>query len=129
MKKHLSTLSILHYVYGALVCAGGVAALVFMGVGSLLSSELVMQEEPEVPVEWLGSLFKYGGLALFILMEVWGVLIMLSGSWISRATNRTGSMIIAALCLLSVPFGTALGVFTLVVLSDDTVMADYGIIK
>ena len=129
MKKHISTLSVLHYVYGALVCAGGVVALVFLGVGTLLSSELVMDGAQDAPVEWLGPFFQYLGITLFILLEVWGLLIMLSGHWISQSRNRTGSMIIAVLCLLSVPFGTALGVFTLVVLSDDAVMADYGLVK
>lgn len=125
MNQNLPTLSILHYVYGALVCLGGFAALMFMGLGTLLSSDLVMQNAEEAPPEWLGTFFAAFGLGLFVVLELWGIFIILSGYWISKRRKRTGSTIVAALCLLSFPFGTALGIFTLVVLLNDAVKAEY----
>jgi hypothetical protein len=125
MKHNLPTLSILHYVYGALVCLGGFAALLFMGIGTFLSSDLVMEGPGEVPPDWLGSFFKAFGAGLFVVLEVWGILILLSGYWISQRRNRTASIVIAALCLLSFPIGTALGIFTLVVLANEDVRQEY----
>ncbi len=125
MKQHLPTLSVLHYVYGALVCLGGFAALFFVGVGTLLSSDVVMENTQDAPPEWLGGLFAAFGVGLFVVLELWGIFIILSGYWISKLRNRTGSIIIAALCLPSFPFGTALGIFTLVVLLNDEVKLDY----
>lgn len=125
MNQNLPTLSILHYVYGALVCLGGFAALMFMGLGTLLSSDLVMQNAEEAPPEWLGGVFAAFGLGLFVILELWGIFIILSGYWISKRRNRTGSIVVAALCLPSFPFGTALGIFTLVVLLNDEVKLDY----
>jgi hypothetical protein len=125
MKQHLSTLSILHYVYGALVCLSGFAALFFLGLGVFLSSDIVAQNANEPPPTWLGGMFQALGLVLFIVIEIWGIFIILSGYWIAKLRNRTASIVAAALCLLSFPFGTALGVFTLVVLTNDEVKAEY----
>lgn len=125
MKQHLPTLSVLHYVYGALVCLGGFAALMFLGLGTLLSSDLVMQNAEEAPPEWLGGFFAAFGIGLFVILELWGIFIILSGYWISKLRNRTGSIVVAALCLPSFPFGTALGIFTLVVLLNEEVKLDY----
>ena len=126
MVKHLSTLSILHYVYGVFVCLAGVAALFFMGLGMFLSSDLAMELTAEhPPPEFLGRALEAFGGVLFVVIEVWGVLIMLSGYWISRRSNRTASIVVAALCLLSFPLGTALGVFALVVLGNEEVRKHY----
>jgi len=125
MKQHLPTLSILHYVYGALVCLTGFAALFLLGLGVFLSSDLVAQSADDAPPTWLGGFFQAFGMALFVVIEVWGVFIILSGYWIAKLRNRTASIIAAALCLLSFPFGTALGVFTLVVLTNDEAKVEY----
>jgi hypothetical protein len=125
MKQHLSTLSILHYVYGALVCLTGFAALFIMGLGVFLSSDMVAQNADEAPPTWLGGMFQAFGAVLFAVIEIWGIFIILSGYWIAKLRNRTASIVAAALCLLSFPFGTALGVFTLVVLTNDEVKAEY----
>jgi hypothetical protein len=51
---------------------------------------------------------------------------VLSGLFLLRKTNRLFSLIVAGLDCLQIPFGTALGVFTIVVLSRETVRQLYG---
>lgn len=122
MTKDLSTLSVLHYVYGALICASGIAALVIVGVGVLVGSDLFMEDPPP---HWLGSALQAMGTVLFVVVELWGLLVVLSGRWIAQRRNRTASMVIAALCLLNVPLGTVLGVFTLSALGNEEVRLSY----
>lgn len=124
MTRNLSTLSVLHYVFGILVCLGGAAMLVFIFVGMLLQSDLVQQEQ-DAPPEFLGTLFQGLGWFLFALVEVFGALVILSGRWIAKRRNRTASMIIAGFCCLSFPLGTALGIFTFVTLLNDEVQREY----
>jgi succinate dehydrogenase/fumarate reductase cytochrome b subunit len=129
MIKHLSLLSILHYVYGAIICFFGVVALLMMGLGAfVLQSGAAQEMDPAMP-QWFGAFIASFGLGLFLVLMVWGILIILSGVWISKRRNRTASIIIAALCLLNFPLGTALGVFTLVALSDDEVKAEYATLR
>lgn len=125
MKQNLPTLSILHYVYGALVCLAGVAAFFLIGVGAFVADRAAAHGAQEVPPDWIGGFIASFGLALFLILLVWGILIILSGYWIGKRRNRTFSIVVAALCLLSFPIGTALGVFTLVVLVNDDVRQEY----
>ena len=62
----------------------------------------------------------FGGLLLIGI-----VCNALSGVFLSQRKNRIFSMVIAGLDCLQVPFGTALGVFTILVLSRDSVQELY----
>lgn len=125
MTRHLPTLSVLHYVYGILTCVGGIAVLALVGMGLFLSSDLAAGEHNDPAPAIVGGVFQGLGWVLFALIEVWGVLIILSGRWIAQRRNRTGSLVVAGLCCLNFPIGMALGIFTLVVLLNDEVQAHY----
>ncbi len=124
MTRNLNTLSVLHYVFGTLVCLGGAAMLVFIFVGMLLQSDLVQQEH-DAPPEFLGTLFQGIGWFLFALVELFGVLLILSGRWIAKRRNRTASLILAGFSCLNFPLGTALGIFTFVTLLNEEVVQAY----
>lgn len=126
MKRHIPSLSILHYVYGAFVCMSGLVAFAIIFLGSFIGSDLVADSGDGGPVLRLaGALIETGGWVIFTVVEVWGLLNILSGYWISRRRNRTASQVIAAFNCLSIPFGLALGLFTFVVLGDEEVRQDY----
>jgi hypothetical protein len=69
----------------------------------------------------------FGGIGLFIILlsAVWVVLDLLAGRYLAEARNRGFCMVVAALNCLSVPLGTALGVFTFVVLARPSVEARF----
>jgi hypothetical protein len=73
----------------------------------------------------VGGFIQAFGTTILLLVELWGVLNLLSGYWIGRRSNRTGSMIIAAVNCLSVPIGLALGIFTLITLASKEVEDAY----
>ncbi len=126
MSRHLSTLSILHYVYGAFVCLTGFIALIFIFLGGFLNSDFIAENsQGEPPPVWLGGFFQAFGWVLFALIEAWGILTIVSGNWISKRRNRTGSMIVAGFNCLNFPLGIALGIFTFVVLMDEEVKRSY----
>ncbi len=125
MKNNLSTLSILHYVYGGLTCFAGLFMLLFIGVGTFLRTDMVQQQPDAADAAMVGGIMQGLGAVLFVVVEVIGVLIILSGRWIKRRVNRTGSLVIAGFCCLSFPFGTALGIFTFVTLLNDEVRREY----
>lgn len=125
MTRHLSTLSILHYVYGAFVCVGGCFALIFIFLGSFLGSDFLASNSGEAPPEWLGGFFQVLGWVLFALIEAWGILTILSGTWIAKGKNRTGTLVVAGFNCLNIPFGIALGIFTFVVMMDEEVKQAY----
>lgn len=129
MNRHLSTLSVLHYVYGILTCVTGLAMLIFVILGGFLSSDFVAEQSNDPAAGVVGTVFQVLGWAAFALIEAWGVLIILSGRWIDQRRNRMGSLIVAALCCLSIPFGLALGIFTFVTLLNQDVEQEYNGVK
>lgn len=124
MVRHLSTLSILHYVYGGLTCLAGLGMFALVGMGMFLQSDVVQQSDDPAP-EIVGSVFQVLGWVLFAFLEALGILIMLSGRWIGLRRNRTASLILAGFCCLSFPFGTALGIFTFITLLNQEVQQEY----
>lgn len=125
MVRNLNTLSILHYVYGALICLLGFGLLAIVGLGSFLNSDFILERSQEPPPPELGQIFQIFGWVAFVIVEVWGILVISSGRWIAKGKNRIGSMVIAGFCCLSFPLGTALGIFTFVVLANEEVKRVY----
>ncbi|HMC97886.1 MAG TPA: hypothetical protein VKG92_09540 [Flavobacteriales bacterium] len=119
--SNLKTLSILHYVYGGLVCLIGFICLGLIGgfVGFILDHS---QEPQAMEAKGIVNVIAW---VVFVILEIKGVLVILSGRWISRRVNRIGSMIIAGFCCLNIPLGLALGIFTFVTLSNDEVKHAY----
>lgn len=128
MKHNLSTLSVLHYVYGALVCFVGVGLLFVVMLGHFLSSDwLAEHSHGDAPPAFVGIFMRALGWMLFLFMETKGVLNIVSAGMIQRRKGRTFSQVVAALDCLNIPFGLGLGIFTFVTLNDPEVRAEYGL--
>ena len=60
-----------------------------------------------------------------LLGWLFGGLTIYSGLCIQRRQRRTFSLVMAVVNCLSIPFGTALGIFTILVLSRESVRRQY----
>ena len=65
------------------------------------------------------------GAAALLFGWTLGALTLLSGYFIVRRKCRTFSLVIAGINCLSIPLGTTLGVFTIIVLMRDSVKTIY----
>ena len=134
-EEHLRLLSIFHYI------AGGI---------TLFISLIILFEFLLLFVFWEGLMQQYNQhrftgnhemdatfftiffyLLLFILLIVitFGILEILSARFIKLRKHRTFSFIVAILNLLSIPYGTILGVMTIIVLSRTSVKEIYNVNK
>ena len=126
-RDHLNLLAIFHFV---------VAGLAFLSLGFLAVHFAFMRailDNPEMlkggrsagpPPEFL-AMFKWF-YAIFSVAAILAVLgNLLSGFYIRARRNRTFSIVVAALDCLQVPFGTVLGVFTIIVLVRESVRELY----
>jgi hypothetical protein len=121
-REHLRLLSIFHFVF---------AGLALLGVGFLCVHYAIMST-----VFWKRDLWNGGAHFMLVsiiwfyffmvLMLVTGlVLNVLSGVFLRQKRHRFFSLIVGGLNCLQIPFGTALGVFTIIVLTRDTVREWY----
>lgn len=125
--EDLKLLSIFHYVVGGLGSLFALMPLLHMGIGLffILAPEQIAGSSGGPPPELFGWLFFLLGLGFFLVGELLAVGIILSGRFIARRKYYVYSFVVACLECAVFPFGTVLGIFTIIVLSRDTVR-NYG---
>ena len=122
--EHLGLLAILHYVFGGFHILISCVGIVHITIGLLMSTNSAMFGN-NPPPSWVGTLLMVIGGVVILLGWAWGICVIYSGRCIARRQHRTFSIVIAALSCASFPFGTALGIFTLIVLLSDSVRRLY----
>ena len=114
--KHVTLLGILHIVMSSFALLAGIVILViFSGVGMLLTQvDATDAMENQVAS---GILFVFGTLlsGLLLLISVPGIIAGI-GLLRRKEWSRILALIIGFLNLLNIPFGTALGIYTIWVL-------------
>jgi len=122
---HLRLLSIFHYIVGALHLIGSSVAIIHFGLGLLMMLRPGMFGN-NPPPPFVGLLLAFVGGAIIICGWTIGICTIYSGHCIQHRVRRTFSIIVAAINCVLFPLGTALGVFTLIVLVRDSVRRLYG---
>lgn len=119
--EHLKLLSIFHYVVAGLNALMAsiplihvVMGLVFIGVGLAKGGEAA-------PMALVGTLFAVlaGGMVLL----GWGLAacIFLAGRYLAQRRHYMFCLVVAAICSTVFPYGTALGICTIIVLCRPSV--------
>jgi len=127
--EHLRLLAIFHYIVGGVAAFFALFPLIHFGVGlwMLLSPESIQNSgHGQPPVEFIGYLFVALGLVFVVLGQTMAWLMIYSGRQIQKRRRYMLSFVMACVMCLFVPFGTILGVFTIIVLSRDSVKRLYG---
>lgn len=127
-ESHLDNLSVAHYAAGALMVAVACLPLfhMFIGLFMVFGEESFMPNAKEKPPELFGWLFFAMGLIFFLIGQVIAGCVIASGRFLKQRKNYTFSFIIACVSCALFPFGTILGVFTIIVLSREAVKLKYG---
>jgi len=77
----------------------------------------------ELPPEFLGWIFAVVGSLLFLIGIAMAICILIAGRSLALRKRYSFALVIACIECLFVPFGTILGVFTIVALSRESVRA------
>jgi hypothetical protein len=129
-QEHLNLLSIFHFV-----CAGlAVFGLLFLFAHYTIMHSVFMNpklwenQKPPASGPPPAIFFKFF-LWFYVIFGVWfiasGVLNLFSGFFLRARKRRTFSLVTAAINCLHIPLGTVLGVFTILVLSRESVRQLY----
>ena len=117
--QHLELLSIFHYVVGGLTALFSCFPLIHLGVGiAMLSGEFQGDHPPPRAFAWIFIM-----IASVIILTGWtlAVAIIIAGRKLKKRTGRTFCLVIAGLECMMMPFGTGLGVLSLIVLTKESV--------
>jgi hypothetical protein len=97
--------------------------LAFIGVGAFIVSSPQVAQANNPPPPWFGAIFAGIGAVVFVAVEGMAALSFFTGRFLARRQHHTFCVVISALNCMSLPLGTALGVFSILVLQRSSVKA------
>jgi hypothetical protein len=118
-EQYLKLLSIFHYVVGGLTALFACFPLLHIAMGiAMLCGAFDAEDGPPKIFAWLFIIFP---AVLMLCGWALSVCIIIAGRKLARRKARLYCLVIAALECILMPFGTVLGVFTIVLLMKDSV--------
>ena len=127
--EHIKLLAIFHFVVAGLALAGiGFVLLHYLIFSTVVSNPDLWKNTKNpspFPVQEFFKIFIWFYLFAAFLLATAAILNLLSGLFLRQRRHRTFSIIVAALDCLQIPFGTTLGVFTIIVLCRKSVCDSY----
>jgi hypothetical protein len=125
-KEHLRVLAIFHYIVAGLAAFFSFFPLLYTTIGAIfifVARHGTAKPGEELPPEFLGWIFAGLGSFLFLLGITMAICILIAGRCLSRRRRYSFALVMACIECLFLPFGTILGVFTIIVLSRESVRA------
>jgi hypothetical protein len=122
--EHVRLLAIFHYIVSGLAALFSFFPLLYTIVGSIFifaARHGTPKPGEELPPEFLGWIFIVLGSLLFLLGIAIAICILMAGRSLARHRHYWFAFAIACVECLFIPFGTILGVFTIVALSRESV--------
>lgn len=121
---HLNVLAICFWVWGALTAVFSSFALIHLAMGiAIVTGNFNMQAQPPGSEKFIGWMFILVGGLIVGLGWLIGALSIYAGFCLKRQRRWMFCMVVASLNCLSIPIGTTLGVFSIIVLVRPRVKA------
>ena len=122
--NHLDLLAVFHYVVGGLIAFFSCTPFihVFLGV-AMVTGNIFGTSTGAEPPPFVGWIFVIMGSVFIVLGWSMATCIVLAGRKLKQHKSHTFCMVIAGIECLFMPFGTILGVFTLIILSKESIKA------
>src|SRR5437667_9799327 len=125
-REHLRLLAIFHYVVAGLAGLFSFFPLLYTTIGAIfifVARHGTPKPGEDLPPEFLGWIFVGLGSFLLLLGIAMAICILIAGRCLSRFKCYSFTLVIACVECLFIPFATILGVFTIIVLSRESVKA------
>lgn len=126
-KEHLDILGIIYYVNAGVTAALSLFVLFYVLIGVVISSQIGRFHQPgnDLPEDLtanLGTIIIVAGIGVTLFILALALLNFLTARGLRTRRNRTICFITAILSLTSFPYGTLLGIFTIIVLTRQSVV-------
>jgi hypothetical protein len=126
-EQQLRLLAIFHYVVAGVTALFALLPLIHFTIGWFLLHAPPPKHGDEPPPAFIGYIFMMLGAGFFLLGQSFAVCVVAAGRSIHSHTHYWFAFVMACLQCGFFPFGTVLGVFTIVVLSRPGVKRMFGL--
>ena len=126
-ESQLNSLAIAHFIVGGLMVLISCIPLIHVVIGSLFIWGWCgnLPETCDQVSPFVGWIFFIVGILAFVFAQVSSILVILSGRCLMKRKRYLFSFIMACVACLFVPLGSVLGIFTIIVLSRESVKQLY----
>lgn len=115
-EQHLQILSIFHYVVGGLAGLFACFPIIHLVVGIALVVSSLTQTPADAPSIFIGLFFILIAGSIILFGWAFAICIILAGRFIVKRKNYMYCLVMAGIECMFTPFGTVLGVFTIITL-------------
>lgn len=120
-QKNLDLLAVFHYIVAGLTALFACFPVIHVIIGFLMATgNLPGEGSPPPPA--MGWIFIVAGMGVMLIGWTMAVMVLIAGRKLSKRQSRVFCMVIAGLECMFMPFGTVLGVFTIVLLNKDSII-------
>lgn len=122
-QEQVRLLSIFHYVVAAITALFAGFPCIHLALGIAIVAGVLPSDHGQGPPPFFGWILI--AVASLLILAGWSfaILILLAGRFLARRTHYLYCFVIAAIECVFIPFGTVLGVFTIIVLNRSSVRA------
>jgi hypothetical protein len=123
-EQHLKLLSVFHYVVSALTALFSLFGLIYLGLGLvMLLAPTKFDPKSPPPPAFIGWLFAILGGGFILFGWLFAAFVAVAGRFLGRHKHYLFCLAMAGIDCVLMPFGTVLGVFTILVLLRPSVKA------
>jgi hypothetical protein len=115
-QEHLRLLSIFHYIVGGLTALFALFPAIYLVIGIFMLVAPGGFDSGEPPPAFMGWFFILFGAVFMLAAWALAICIIMAGRFLARRTHYMFCLVMAGFECLFMPFGTVLGVFTIIVL-------------
>ncbi|MBN1226776.1 MAG: hypothetical protein JXA79_07270 [Deltaproteobacteria bacterium] len=125
--KHLDLLALFHYIMGGITAFFACIPFIHVFIGLAIVSGIFFEQfDRSGPPSFFGWFFVIFGSLFILLGWCLAVFMFITGKKLKHRKNRIFCMVVAGVECMFMPFGTVLGVLTLIALSKDSIKEIFG---
>lgn len=126
-EEHLRLLSIFHYVVAAFAALFALFPLIHLVIGVAILTGSFANGGADGEARWIGGFFVAFAAVWILAGLTFAACVLFAGRNLARRTRYTFCIVMAGIECMFMPFGTVLGVLTIVVLMKEPVKALFGV--
>src|SRR5262245_54330895 len=125
--RQLDLLSIFHYVVAGILAVFGLFPFIHLAVGIAIVTGRLEDDRGYGPPEWFGYFFIAAAAAMITMAWSLAVAMALSAGRLKKRVAYNYCLIVAGVECIFMPFGTVLGVFTIITLTRPSIRSLFGV--
>ncbi len=121
-EQHLKLLAIFHYIIGGMIALFSCFPVIHivLGIVMIVAPEK-MDSNGQPPPAFIGWIFALVGGILIVAGWVLAGCVITAGRFLAKRRHYLFCLVVAAIQCIFMPFGTVLGIFTIIVLTRESV--------